>query len=144
MSFEYLNAPVELIHDDANKVLHRLLIDHDVQVQRFLFHFVTEDFLLAMNQQYLSHDTHTDIITFDYSTTQNIDAECFISFDRARENAENHAVPYVTELHRLLLHAMLHCLGYNDTTDAEKVKMRQMEDKYLELFHVEHKNSDDV
>ena len=144
MSFEYLNAPVEIIHDDANKVLHRLVSDHNASVQRFLFQFVTEDCLFDMNQQYLSHDTHTDIITFDYSTTQNIDAECFISIDRARENAEHHAVPYVYELYRLLLHAMLHCLGYNDSTAVEKRMMRKMEEKYLKLFHVEHKNAEDV
>ena len=132
------------MHDDANRVLHTLVSDHNVNVQRFHFQFVTEDFLLTLNQQYLSHDTHTDIITFDYSSSQNIDAECFISFERARENADKHAVSYVVELYRLLLHAILHCLGYNDATDAEKVVMRQMEEKYLKLFHVEHKNPDDV
>ena len=144
MSFEYLHAPVEIMQNDANKVLHKLLFDHNAKVQRFLFQFVTEDYLFDMNQQYLSHDTHTDIITFDYSTTQNIDAECFISIDRARENADHHSVPYVNELYRLLLHAMLHCLGYNDSTADEKYMMRKMEEKYLKMFHVEHKNAEDV
>ena len=144
MSFEYLNAPVEIRQDDANKVLYMLLNDHNFKLQRFLFQFVTEEYLLDMNQQYLSHDTHTDIITFDYSTFQIIDAECFISIDRARENAEHHAVLYVNELYRLLLHAMLHCLGYNDSTVEEKHMMRTMEEKYLKLFHVEHNYVDDV
>ncbi|MEO8886404.1 MAG: rRNA maturation RNase YbeY [Mucilaginibacter sp.] len=94
--------------------------------------FCSDDYLLKMNQQYLDHDTYTDIITFDNSTTEKtITGDIFISVDRIRENAAKFDQTIVNELHRVIIHGVLHLLGYKDKTPADNKKMTQMEDKYL-------------
>ena len=94
--------------------------------------FCSDAYLLKMNQQYLDHDTYTDIITFDNSTaTKTITGDIFISVDRIRENAAKFNQTVVNELHRVIIHGVLHLLGYKDKTPADNKKMTQMEDKYL-------------
>jgi len=94
--------------------------------------FCSDEYLLKMNRQYLDHDTYTDIITFDNSTTEKtITGDIFISIDRIRENAAKFNQTVVNELHRVIIHGVLHLLGYKDKTPADNKKMTQMEDKYL-------------
>jgi len=94
--------------------------------------FCSDAYLLKMNQQYLDHDTYTDIITFDNSAAEKtITGDIFISVDRIRENAAKFNQTVVNELHRVIIHGVLHLLGYKDKTPADNKKMTQMEDKYL-------------
>jgi rRNA maturation RNase YbeY len=87
-----------------------------------------------MNVKYLDHDTYTDIITFDLSEeTDTISGDIFISVDRARENAKAYKTTLTQELRRLIVHGILHLLGFKDKTDGEKALMRQKEDYYLSL-----------
>ena len=95
--------------------------------------FCSDEYLLKMNRQYLDHDTYTDIITFDNSSAEKtVTGDIFISIDRIRENAAKFNQTVVNELHRVIIHGVLHLLGYKDKTPADNKKMTQLEDKYLE------------
>jgi probable rRNA maturation factor len=94
--------------------------------------FCTDAYLLQINQQYLDHDTYTDIITFDNSDKEGVIAgDIFISIDRIRENADTYGVTEQQELHRVLIHGTLHLLGYKDKSSSDKKIMTQKEDFYL-------------
>src|ERR1700744_4956005 len=94
--------------------------------------FCSDDYLLQINRQYLDHDTYTDIITFDNSEGNKIvTSDIFISIDRIRENAAKFNVPEATELHRVIIHGVLHLLGYKDKSPSDKQKMTEKEDYYL-------------
>ncbi|WDF55429.1 rRNA maturation RNase YbeY [Mucilaginibacter sp. KACC 22063] len=94
--------------------------------------FCSDEYLLGINQQYLDHDTYTDIITFDNSETPKlITGDIFISIERIRENAEKFSVSVNRELQRVVIHGALHLLGYKDKKPAEKKLMTEKEDFYL-------------
>lgn len=96
--------------------------------------FTNDNILLQLNKEYLRHFTLTDIITFDLSEGQEeISGDIFISIDRARENAKEFKVTLTEEVHRLIIHGLLHLFGYKDKTDEEKVTMRAREEFYLSL-----------
>ncbi|NEV92989.1 rRNA maturation RNase YbeY [Psychroflexus sp. YR1-1] len=101
--------------------------------------FCSDIDLLEINETYLNHDTFTDIITFDYSEEEFISAEIYISIDRVKENAGTFNVEFEEELRRVMVHGVLHCCGYSDSSEELKAEMRALENKKLELFHVEHK-----
>lgn len=92
----------------------------------------SDEFLLQMNREHLEHDYYTDIITFDYSG-DHISGDLFISLDRVRDNAKQRGLRLVDELHRVMVHGVLHLLGYKDKTPQEQQEMRQKEDYYLTL-----------
>jgi probable rRNA maturation factor len=97
--------------------------------------FCTDRYLLGINQEYLDHDTFTDIITFDYTEFPGLlDGEIYISIPRVRENAKSLKVEFINELHRVIIHGVLHLLGYKDKTGKAKAQMRTMEEKYLRLL----------
>jgi probable rRNA maturation factor len=96
--------------------------------------FCSDNYLLQINQQYLNHDTYTDIITFDNSETNKlISGDIFISIDRIRENALKFNISEPDELHRVIIHGALHLLGYKDKTAVTKKKMTLKEDFYLNM-----------
>ena len=94
--------------------------------------FCSDEYLLKMNKQYLNHDYYTDVITFDYSDDQIISGDIFISVDRVKDNAQTYNQTFETELNRVIVHGILHLIGYKDKTDAEQKLMRQKEDYYLQ------------
>jgi probable rRNA maturation factor len=90
------------------------------------FIFCSDEHLLGINKQYLSHDTYTDIVTFDYSKDNPkmaVSGDVFISIDRVKENAEKFSKSFENELHRVIIHGVLHLLGYKDKTKAAKEEM---------------------
>ena len=98
--------------------------------------FCSDDYLREVNIQYLNHKTFTDIITFNYNPTEReIEGEIYISVDRVRENAETFKTDFKIELHRVIIHGVLHLLGFNDKTKTEKSLMREKEDTYLSLLN---------
>lgn len=97
--------------------------------------FCTDEYLREMNIQFLKHRTYTDIITFNYNPSKmEIEGEIYISVDRVRENAETFQTDFPTELNRVIIHGVLHLLGFNDKTKAEKTAMREKEDACLSLL----------
>ncbi|MHA7110938.1 rRNA maturation RNase YbeY [Sunxiuqinia elliptica] len=95
------------------------------------FIFCSDDYLLDINRQYLDHDYYTDIITFDYVEGDDVSGDVFISIDRVRENAETFQVSFQNELNRIIIHGVLHLLGYKDKEADEKKIMTGKEDYYL-------------
>ena len=95
--------------------------------------FCDDNYLSELNIKYLKHNTLTDIISFDYTIGKIISGDIFISIERVKENAELFNTKYVDELHRVMIHGVLHYCGYKDKTDEEKTQMRAKEDYYLSL-----------
>jgi len=98
--------------------------------------FCSDDYLLKINQDFLSHDYYTDIITFDLGSkgSECIEGEIYISLDRVKDNANLHGVSYNKELHRVIFHGVLHLLGFKDKKKADQLKMRGMEDEFLSHY----------
>lgn len=106
-------------------------------MQNLVYIFCDDDRLLELNRKYLNHDTFTDILTFPYQDADGIQADIFISIPRVHENAEKLGVDKKEELRRVMIHGVLHLLGYNDHSEEEKEHMRKIEDQKLRMFHVE-------
>ena len=120
--------------DALIEVLEQIVADFNFNLGDVAIVFGSDDWLLSFNQSFLSHDYFTDIITFDYSTADLISGDLLISVDRVIDNASLLNVPRETELCRVCIHGMLHLVGFNDSTEKEKMKMRQKEDEYLSLL----------
>jgi len=97
------------------------------------FIFCDDMELLNKNSKYLNHDTLTDILTFDYSENNNISGDIYISIDRVKENAKTYKVTFENELDRVMIHGVLHLLGYKDKSKKDQKAMREKEDFYLSL-----------
>ena len=102
------------------------------------FIFCDDEYLLKINQDYLDHDTYTDIITFPYEDLSGIAGDIFISVERVKENATEFEVDFDLELKRVMAHGVLHLLGFGDKSEEESSLMRLKEDEKIKLFHVEH------
>ncbi|WP_428223936.1 rRNA maturation RNase YbeY [Flavobacterium sp.] len=100
--------------------------------------FCNDAYLLEINQQYLDHDTLTDIISFDYTEGTVISGDIFISVERVQENALEFNIPFEEELKRVMIHGVLHYCGYKDKSEAEELLMRSKEDEKIKMFHVKH------
>jgi len=120
-----------------NKTAVRAWVTETIQAEGYklkelTYIFCSDAYLLQINQQYLNHDTYTDIVTFDNSEIAgSIAGDIFISIERIRENAVKYNHSETEELHRVIIHGALHLLGYKDKSAADKKKMTQKEDFYL-------------
>ena len=94
--------------------------------------FCDDKYLLNINKEYLNHDTYTDIISFDYCEDNIISGDIFISIERIRENSIEYKNTFDDELHRVMIHGILHYLGYKDKTEVQKQEMRSEENNCLE------------
>ena len=94
----------------------------------------SDSYLLQMNIQYLKHKTLTDIITFDYSDDDQVSGDIFISIERVADNAKKYSVSPDTELKRVMIHGVLHLMGYSDKSKTKKAEMRKKENEYLSLW----------
>ncbi len=100
--------------------------------------FCTDEYLLQINQEFLQHDTYTDIVTFELSDDPEVtEGEIYISIDRVKENAALFGVTINYELHRVIFHGALHLCGYKDKTKKEEQLMREKEDEYLKRYFEE-------
>lgn len=108
---------------------------HGYRVGELYYFFYGDDALLNINRERLGHDFYTDIITFPLAELgEMISSEFCISLDRVAENALCFGRSFENELYRVLIHGVLHLMGFDDLTDAEEMRMRQEEEKCLELF----------
>ena len=95
--------------------------------------FCSDNYILDVNMRYLQHDYFTDIITFDYCEKDILSGDLFISIDSVRENALFYGVPFADELDRVMVHGLLHLIGYDDHTEEQIREMRAKEDYYLQM-----------
>ncbi len=134
MSILFFNEDVPLPVFHKSKIsswITHCITDEGFQVGTINFIFVSDDYLLKMNRQYLNHDYLTDVITFDYCEKKFISGDIFISVDRIKENALDLNQDFSDELFRVMIHGVLHLMGYHDKTDEEKKQMRAKEDEAL-------------
>ena len=96
--------------------------------------FCSDEHLLTLNKQYLQHDYYTDIITFDYTCDKIINGDLFISIDRIAENAKSENVIFEIELRRVMIHGILHLMGFKDKSSSEALEMRKREEESLALY----------
>ena len=106
------------------------------QVAEINYIFCDDSYLNKINQEFLNHDTFTDIISFDYTLGKEVGGDIFISIERVLENAEKFNEVFETELHRVMIHGILHFMGYKDKTKKEKTLMRTKEDE--NIFRLKH------
>ena len=107
-----------------------------LQVGEINYIFCDDSYLNKINQEFLNHDTFTDIISFDYTLGKEVGGDIFISIERVLENAEKFNEVFETELHRVMIHGILHFMGYKDKTKKEKTLMRTKEDE--NIFRLKH------
>lgn len=113
--------------------LKKVIAAEEKQLNEINFIFCSDNYLLRINKEYLNHNTLTDIITFDYSDKDSLSGDVFISIPRVRENARGFSVSFDSELHRVMVHGVLHLIGYKDKSAHQKSVMRRKEDAYLSL-----------
>lgn len=137
MAIHFFNEDLSFTPDKEDNTiawLEQVLKQEGYKAENINYVFCSDNHLLKLNQQYLNHDTLTDIITFDHSDEkENLEADIFISIDRVKENADALAKEFTDELHRVIIHGLLHLIGFKDKTEAEKQEMREKEDACLSL-----------
>ncbi|MRJ09561.1 rRNA maturation RNase YbeY [Ornithobacterium rhinotracheale] len=107
---------------------------HDCEIEDINYIFCDDEYLLAINQKHLNHDYYTDIITFDYCDGNILSGDIFISIDRVSDNAFEYASDFEAELGRVMVHGLLHMIGFKDKTEEQQQQMREKEDECLQLI----------
>ena len=97
--------------------------------------FCSDKYLLGINKKYINHDYYTDIITFDYCDGASVSGELYISVDRVKDNAKTHNELFNNELNRVMVHGILHLLGYMDKSKADQTEMTHLENTWLKSFN---------
>jgi rRNA maturation RNase YbeY len=138
ISFNYEND-FELINEEQlSNWISRVIASEEKKEGEISYIFCDDDYLLNLNEQYLNHDTLTDIISFDYSMGNEIHGDIFISTERVKDNATDFKVSFEEELKRVMVHGVLHYCGFKDKTEEDEALMRSKEDEKIKMFHVEH------
>ncbi|HKJ48058.1 MAG TPA: rRNA maturation RNase YbeY [Christiangramia sp.] len=134
--FSENNFVLERENDFRNWVDH-VIESENKYVGDINFIFCDDEYLHDINVKYLSHDTYTDIISFDNSIGNTLHGDIFISTDRVEENSSKFNVDFIEELKRVVIHGVLHFCGYKDKSERDQELMRRKEEEKMELFHVE-------
>ncbi len=136
ISFFYEDTSVPEMNEKIARVWIKNVIEKEgFSVSIIQFIFCLDSQLIALNKQYLNHDTFTDIITFNYNDEfDGLAGDIFISYERVKENALEYGVTIVHELHRVIIHGILHLLGYDDKEEDDFREMRAKENYYLNLL----------
>lgn len=131
IEFQHIDSPVKINYEQTTRWLNNVIINENKNIGEIVFVFCTDEFLLAKNIKHLNHDFLTDVITFDYCDDNLIAGDVLISAERVKENAKIFKVKFLNELQRVMVHGLLHLLGYNDKTKKEREMMQKKEDYYL-------------
>lgn len=134
---QFINEGVEAPDIDSKKVIawiKTIANTYDKKIGQISYIFCSDAKILEINQQYLNHDYFTDIITFDTSDTKFISGDIFISLDTVKSNSLQFETNYNTELHRIIIHGILHLCGQDDKTPELRNEMTQKENKALSLL----------
>lgn len=138
ISFNYENDFELSNEEQLSNWISRVIASEEKKEGEINYIFCDDDYLLNLNEQYLNHDTLTDIISFDYSIGNEIHGDIFISTERVKDNATDFKVSFEEELKRVMVHGVLHYCGYKDKTEEDEALMRSKEDEKIKMFHVEH------
>lgn len=139
MAVQFFKEEVEFDISDQRKLkswIKAIIADHDLKTGEINYIFCNDEYLLQINKEYLSRDYYTDIITFDQSEDEKfVSGDIYISIERVRENATSSIVAFDEELKRVMIHGILHLIGYDDQTAEEKEAMTKKEEACLSLYH---------
>ena len=116
---------------ELQRWIKKVITSENKEMGEINYIFCSDEYLLERNIKYLNHDTLTDIITFNYCKEKIINSDIMISIDRVKENSTNFDNSFTEELHRVMIHGILHLIGYDDKTEKEKILMREKENFYL-------------
>ena len=111
--------------------IENVVAEEDFSIGEINYIFCDDDYLYKLNVEFLQHDTLTDIISFDNTLGKLISGDIYISVERVRDNAKDFKVSFLDELHRVMIHGVLHYMGYKDKSEKEKIKMRNAENTAL-------------
>ena len=114
--------------------IRRVTATYGKKVGDISYIFCNDERILEVNREYLQHDYYTDIITFDYTEGNTVSGDIFISLDTVKTNSEQYNTPYDEELHRIIIHGILHLCGQGDKTAEDEAEMHRKEDKYLAMY----------
>lgn len=135
----------EISHRETTKWVRAVAASYGRRVGEVAYVFCNDDKILEVNRQYLKHDYFTDIITFDYCEGDMLSGDLFISLDTVRTNAELFHKTYDDELHRVIIHGILHLVGINDKGPGEREIMEAAENKALDLLQkLRHENNENA
>ena len=119
----------------TSKWIKTISLSEGYKIGELNYIFCSDEYLLGINKQYLDHDYYTDIITFDNSEEEGkLEGDIYVSIDRVKENASGMGVEFEVELRRVLIHGLLHLIGFDDVDDELKKQMRAKEDACLLAF----------
>lgn len=134
IAFEYLKTEDIAEINQNKKWLNQVISNEAKKEGDITYIFCDDDYLLEKNIRFLNHNTLTDVITFDYCEGNSVSGDIFISIERVKENSEVFKVDFLTELNRVMVHGLLHLLGYKDKTEKESNLMRKKENYYLSKY----------
>ena len=138
ISFNYEND-FELENEEAFSAWLSSVIESEKKKEGEInYIFCDDEYLHKINLEYLSHDTLTDIISFDYSMGNELHGDIYVSIERVLDNAKDYEVSFEDELKRVLVHGILHYCGYKDKSDEDEALMRSKEEEKMKMFHVKH------
>ena len=134
IEYEYLEIEPSVEVEDLDTWLNKCLKHIGIDNYKILYVFTDDKNVLTLNINHLSHDYYTDILTFDLSEQNDlVESEIYISVERVAENAIDHKTTFIDELRRVMVHGILHLVGFNDHTIQEKEEMRNKENELLQL-----------
>ena len=134
IDFQYIENDKLSNTEDLNLWINNVIKEEEMIIGELVYVLCNDEYLLKKNIQFLNHNTLTDVITFDYSEDKIISGDILISTERVVENAKIFNVNYLTELHRVMVHGLLHLLGYKDKIEKDADTMREKENYYLNKF----------
>ena len=134
IDFQYIENDKLSNTEDLNLWINNVIKEEEMIIGELVYVLCNDEYLLKKNIQFLNHNTLTDVITFDYSDDKIISGDILISTERVVENAKIFNVNYLTELHRVIVHGLLHLLGYKDKIEKDADTMREKENYYLNKF----------
>jgi len=131
ISFNY-ETNFKLDNENALEIwVHKIILEHNCEEGEINYIFCDDAYLLKLNIEFLQHDTLTDVISFDNSLGSLINGDIFISTERVIDNAKDYGVSFLEELQRVMIHGVLHFLGFKDKTDTDQKEMTRQENKAL-------------
>ena len=132
IDFQFIDTKIIQLKN-SNDWLQKVITTEKKQLGEIVFVFCKDAYLLEKNIQFLKHETLTDVITFDYCEGNQISGDILISVERVKENSEIFEVTFLNELDRVMVHGLLHLLGYKDKTKEDAKLIRSKEDFYLSI-----------
>jgi rRNA maturation RNase YbeY len=135
ISFNYETNFNEINESSLENWIDNIITNKGFTIGEINYIFCDDEYLHKLNVEFLNHDTLTDIISFDNTMGKEVSGDIFISIERVKDNAKDFNVTFAEELHRVMIHGVLHYMGFKDKTDIEKQEMRNAENNALSLLN---------